>query len=107
MLSFLLFLTEIHVRWLLWHTAKLTFKGAFVWGQSRIRIIAIMRASVSLGAILIRSVIPVTCVAGGIVGAREMKFWRLRRQKRAAKPREIPPARELGYFGYRPLLPPH
>ena len=47
------------------------------------------------------------CVAGGIVGAREIKFWPQSRQKRAAKPREIPPARELGYFEYRPLLSPH
>ena len=30
------------------------------------------------------------CVAGGIVGVREIKFWRRRRQKRAAKLREIP-----------------
>ena len=44
------------------------------------------------------------CVAGGIVGAREIK---LSRQKRAALPREIPPARELGYFEYRPLLSAH
>ena len=42
------------------------------------------------------------CVAGGIVGAHEIKFW-----KRMAKPREIPPARELGCFEYRPLLSPH
>ena len=30
--------------------------------------------------------------------AREIKFWRRSLQKRAAKPREIPPARELGYL---------
>ena len=47
------------------------------------------------------------CVEGGIVGAREIKFWRRSRLKRMAKPREIPPARELGYFEYRPLLSPH
>ena len=34
-------------------------------------------------------------------GAREIKFWRQSRQKRAAKPREIPPAGELGYFECR------
>ena len=27
------------------------------------------------------------CVAGGIVGAREIKFWRQSHQERAAKPR--------------------
>ena len=42
------------------------------------------------------------CVAGGSAGAREIKFWH--EVKRAAKPREIPPARELGYFECRPLL---
>ena len=31
----------------------------------------------------------IACVASGIVGAREIKFWRRSRQKRAAKPREI------------------
>ena len=40
------------------------------------------------------------CVAGGIArgaGARN-KFWRRSRSLRAAKPREISPARELGFL---------
>ena len=47
------------------------------------------------------------CVADGIVGARSKVFWRRSRQERAAKPREIPPARELGFYECRPLLSPH
>ena len=40
-------------------------------------------------------------------GVCKIKFWRQSRLKRVAKPRGIPPARELGYFECRPLLSPH
>ena len=40
-------------------------------------------------------------VKNGIACLRKGKLRS--RQKRAAKPREIPPARELGYFECRPL----
>lgn len=49
----------------------------------------------------------VACVAGSIVGGREIKFWRQSRPKRATKPQEILPARKLGYIEYSPLLSPH
>ena len=38
------------------------------------------------------------CVAGGIVGAREIKFWRRSREENGERDFEIPPARKPCVF---------